>query len=118
MPRPTRRVLCSLGVRLDAWMEEQKANDRFGRGVSQTDIASALGIGTSAVSEWMYGDTVPSMNNLHALADLTGIPFVELVGYVEQVVSRRRGQSTGRKARAAQDVDATAPDPEGPEGGA
>lgn len=85
--RPTNRQPTPLWVRLEQWIEEQTG--QWG-GPTQTDIAKALDLSTSAITEWKYGDSVPSMDNLQALSEFTKIPFAELVDLIQQTIQARR----------------------------
>lgn len=50
------------------------------RGLSQGDLARALGLSRQAVSKWERGESSPDTNNLIALATLYGVTLDELVG--------------------------------------
>ena len=43
------------------------------RGMSQKELADALGLDQSAVAQWETGRTEPTIFNLRRLADLLGI---------------------------------------------
>lgn len=49
-------------------------------GLTQSELASKLGLTYSAVSQWEKGRAVPRMKVLHQLADLFGVPVSELLG--------------------------------------
>lgn len=113
MARPSSRPPAPLGLRLNRWMDEQKAADPWGRGPSQSDIAAALGVSSSTVSEWKYGDSVPTIENLRALAVFTRIPFAELVDDIE-LTAARRAESAGKKRAVGDDArDTESQDPGG-----
>mgnify|MGYP003313496116 CR=1 FL=1 len=49
------------------------------RGITQADLASALGVTCQAVSKWESGTSDPSTSNLFSLAKLFGIPVEKLL---------------------------------------
>ena len=48
-------------------------------GMTQRDLAEALGVSRQAVSKWETGTADPSTSNLLALAKLFGVPAEELL---------------------------------------
>lgn len=102
--RPTSRPKTAFWLRIEAWMQEAKEADPLKRDVTQTDIAQALGVTSQAVTGWKLGPQVPTMENVKALSDYTGIPFGELVELVGEQVAFRRGQKTRNTATEAQDA--------------
>lgn len=83
-----------LGALLQAHMEAQLY------GGSQAALARLVGVGSSTVGKWMHGDSMPTVDNLTALAQATGIEYGDLLdaalvdaGYKDQPESPQRGQS-------------------------
>lgn len=100
--RPSERRPTALWLRIAQWAE----SERFPP--SQTQMAKHLGLSTSAITEWKYGDATPDLNNLLALHRMTGIPVEELAALAAQQTEERRvaartGRSAGRRLRDAQD---------------
>lgn len=50
------------------------------KGLSQQELAEALGVSRQAVSRWEVGTDIPTMKNLLALSRLFDVPVHELVG--------------------------------------
>ena len=48
------------------------------KGLTQQQIADALGISQSAVAMWETGKTVPSINNIVSLSKLLGVSSAKL----------------------------------------
>jgi SOS-response transcriptional repressor LexA len=61
------RIMAALGRRLVAAREA--------RGISQADLARALGVSRSAAAQWESGLTAPSTDNLAAAATEVGVAF-------------------------------------------
>lgn len=111
-------------------VEEWRADMQFPP--SPRQIALAIGVVPSTFSGWRDGlSELPKRHNLWELHVLTNIPFEQLMeaaiedaGLFDRDTAKkaaevhRKGKSAGRAAREAQNLDATAPDPEGPETGA
>lgn len=64
-------------------------NERFGarlhrlrieKGLSQADLAAAMGVSTPSISGWEKGRTHPRRSRVAALAALLGVPMPELLG--------------------------------------
>src|SRR2546423_15605558 len=55
-------------------------NDALDKEVSDKEIAEAVKVRKSAVSQWKYGDTSPKTDHLLLIAELTGVPFASLRG--------------------------------------
>jgi transcriptional regulator with XRE-family HTH domain len=95
---------------------------------SYSQIAEQVGVTRQTLLNWRTPAKLIKKEYLAALAKELGVPYqrvldalLEDIGYLHEAqapVAARRGRSTGQSQRQAQDVDATAPDPEGPEGGA
>lgn len=49
------------------------------KGVTQKVLAEAMGVQQSAVSKWLAGETIPSADNLSALADYFQVVPAELI---------------------------------------
>lgn len=49
------------------------------KGLTQEQMAEAMGVSVAAVSKWEQGTSDPSTSNLCALAKLYGIPVEELL---------------------------------------
>lgn len=43
--------------------------------VSHRQIARAIGVSSSSLSNWKYATGLPSVENLHAIAEVTGAPY-------------------------------------------
>ena len=54
------------------------------RGLTQEELAEALGVSRQAVSKWETGAADPSTSNLLALAKLFGAPAEELLWEMER----------------------------------
>ena len=50
------------------------------KGMSQQELAEALGVSRQAVSRWEVGVSIPSIENLLALSKLFDVPVYELAG--------------------------------------
>lgn len=61
-------------------LEEKLTALRKEKGLSQLELAEALGVSRQAVSRWEVGASAPGMENLLALSRLYGVPLDELVG--------------------------------------
>lgn len=61
-------------------LEEKLTALRKKKGLSQLELAEALGVSRQAVSRWEVGASAPGMENLLALSRLYGVPLDELVG--------------------------------------
>lgn len=53
------------------WLEKKN--------LTQRELATDLGVSEGAVSQWLSGDTTPTIMNLQKLASRTGIPVAVLV---------------------------------------
>lgn len=49
------------------------------RGISQLDLATAIGCSTSIVSDWCKGRKTPRMDRAQAVADFFGVPVSVLM---------------------------------------
>ena len=56
---------------------------RKGWGISQEELANAVGVSRQAVQKWEAGASTPDLNNLSALADFFGVTLDYLVRGVE-----------------------------------
>ena len=61
-------------------LEERLTALRKKKGLSQLELAEALGVSRQAVSRWEVGASAPGTENLLALSRLYGVPLDELVG--------------------------------------
>lgn len=52
---------------------------RAARNLSQEKLAVALGVSWSTVNRYERGITPPSLNRLHLIADVLGVPVTELL---------------------------------------
>lgn len=91
------------------WDIVQKHIDAQPYGVSQRRIAATLGMSPTALGNWRDPKALPSPANLHALANLTGTPYLRVLdaaledaGYIP-----RAGEHGG-------DTATTKPGPDGP----
>lgn len=75
--RPTNRKPTALWLRIEQWAQQQVFEP------NQTQMAKYFEVSTSALSNWKYGDDVPTLPNLLMLADKTGIDLAELIGLTE-----------------------------------
>ena len=60
-------------------LNEKFAKLRKGLGLSQEELAEALGVSRQAVSKWETGQSTPDLENLVRLCRLYGIPADELL---------------------------------------
>ena len=58
---------------------ERIRREREAKGLTQEELAEAVGVSRQAVSKWENGTSDPSTSNLCALAKLYGIPVEELL---------------------------------------
>lgn len=56
---------------------------RAAHGMTQEQVAEALGVSRQAVSKWESGGAEPSTSNLLALAKLYGVDLNELLGDIQ-----------------------------------
>ena len=56
---------------------------RKGRGISQEELANAVGVSRQAVQKWEAGASTPDLNNLSALAGYFSVTLDYLVQGVE-----------------------------------
>lgn len=61
----------ALASRLTAWRKEQ--------GLPLKAVSAAMGVSVSIISQWEHGHRFPTAENLHALAEYTGIPAGRLI---------------------------------------
>lgn len=61
-------------------LEEKLTALRKKKGLSQLELAEALGVSRQAVSRWEVGVSAPGIENLLALSRLYGVPLDELAG--------------------------------------
>ncbi|MCC5805376.1 MAG: helix-turn-helix transcriptional regulator [Opitutales bacterium] len=67
-------------------MEKQLNEERCEeRGLSQSDVAAALGLTRAAVSKWFTGKSLPRPAELLKLGRLLGLRYTELVEQVNAV---------------------------------
>ena len=59
-------------------MKEKIREFREAKGLSQTELADALGVDQTTVSAWERGVAEPTMFNLRRLADILGVSPGEL----------------------------------------
>ena len=52
---------------------------RRGRGISQEELANAVGVSRQAVQKWEAGSSTPDLDNLSALAEYFGVTLDYLV---------------------------------------
>ena len=56
------------------------ASLRASKGISVRDLQEMLGIATpQAIYKWQRGETLPSIENLAALASILGVPIEEIL---------------------------------------
>lgn len=60
-------------------MKEKIRALREAKGLSQTELAEALGVDQTTVSAWERGVAEPTLSNLRRLADVLGIAPGELL---------------------------------------
>lgn len=53
---------------------------RRSRGLSQEQLAEALGVSRQSVSKWETGQATPELDNLRAMCDFFGVTLEQLVG--------------------------------------
>lgn len=53
---------------------------RKGWGISQEELANAVGVSRQAVQKWEAGASTPDLNNLSALADFSASPWTTWCG--------------------------------------
>ena len=56
---------------------------RKSAGLTQVQMAEALSVGQSAVSQWELGVTLPRLSMLLKLSELLGVPMDEVVRAIE-----------------------------------
>lgn len=61
-------------------LHEKIARLRAAKGMSQSDLAEALGVSRQSVSKWETGASVPDLDRLIGMSDLFGVTLDELVG--------------------------------------
>lgn len=61
------REMSNLWALVQDWLDGQRFPP------TQAKLAEAIGVSRSALSEWKYGDSKPSPENLARLAEVTGI---------------------------------------------
>jgi len=78
------------------WEIVQRHIDAQPYGVSQRQLASKLGMSPTALGNWRELKALPAPTNLHALANLTGTPYLRVLdaaledaGYIPKVGDER-----------------------------
>lgn len=51
------------------------ASARVNAGMKQSDLASALNVSVSTITNWENGRSEPNVNQLRKISDLSGIPM-------------------------------------------
>lgn len=90
------------------WDIVQRHMDTQPYGVSQRRLAAALKISPTALANWRDPKALPTPENLHALANLTGTPYLRVLDAALE--------DAGYIPRAGEDRGYTAPNSQGPEG--
>ena len=68
-------------------LEEQLYELRKRKGITQAQVAEAIGVSRQAVSKWESGTASPSLDNLKSLSSLYGVPVDNLINEGELVAS-------------------------------
>ena len=71
---------------------------RRGRGISQEELANAVGVSRQAVQKWEAGSSTPDLENLSALAEYFGVTLDYLVRGVEPEASTIRHSTAASPA--------------------
>ena len=74
--------------------QERLYSLRKGRGISQEELANAVGVSRQAVQKWEAGTSTPDIQNLSALADYFGVSLDYLVRGVEIPQAESESQPT------------------------
>lgn len=74
--------------------QERLYSLRKGRGISQEELANAVGVSRQAVQKWEAGTSTPDIQNLSALADYFGVSLDYLVRGVEIPQTEPESQPT------------------------
>ena len=82
-------------------LAERIYNLRKRRGLSQEQLAEALGVSRQTVSKWERGAASPELGKLRAMAELFGVSLDELAGGGEARSAPEAGPKPGRWACSA-----------------
>lgn len=52
---------------------------RIDKGMTQKQLADALGVGQSIIARWETGGRVPKMQTLQRIAEALGVDWIELI---------------------------------------
>lgn len=77
--RYNRGMVYNFNMVFSTWLAEQMA----AAGLTQTDIADALGVQQQAVSKWLNNQTKPGSRNLRPLSDILGVALNDLCDAIE-----------------------------------
>ena len=75
------------------WSPQKAKEHRQASGLSQADVAAAVGVRVSTVSEWENGRRSPTTASLVALADAYGVSLDEFVVHAPEVAKTCNGAS-------------------------
>lgn len=67
-------------------------------GLTQEQLAEAMGVSVAAVSKWEQGSSLPSTANLFALSGFFGVPLAELTGTPEGAAPPSSASAMSEKA--------------------
>ena len=94
-----------LKTTMEGMMEHMKLHERIfvlrkSMGVTQEELARALGVTNQAVSKWESAQCCPDIQLLPDIADYFGVSVDELMGH-ETAASKNRGDIAGEHLEAA-----------------
>ena len=81
-------------------ISEQIRNYRKSVGLTQEQVANALGVSASAVNKWEKGNSYPDISTLPALARLLQMDMNELFSFREELTDREIGQFVNELSEA------------------
>lgn len=82
-------------------LEQKLTCMRKEQGLTQAELAEALGVSRQAVSRWEGGQSFPSMENLSCLSRLYGVSVDDLVNDREKLPPREPPPQTREGRRGA-----------------
>jgi transcriptional regulator with XRE-family HTH domain len=89
------------GVTTHLWRLVQQWKDVQLFAVKDSQIAQAVGVSRSAVSQWKQGESRPSPKHLRKLAEATRIPYADLLAAMNRDMGYLDSEGVGRDGNAA-----------------